>query len=257
MDLAPIPLETGPDRVTPKVLGILNILFALGLMGCNLCYNFYGLVPSLLSSVTTLPQREAIEERAKATRDLEAVKDDERRAQDDEKKAELARRRKTLEARLAIPPPPPVENSAWRSPVLFAHFAADFVTGELVNVLMLIAGIGLLRLARWGRTMAVWVAALKIARLALLGLSMALLVAPIVTRGTAELEARDPAKPAPAATPQEAWQLGAAAAGWGIGLFLGGSIYPGLTIWMLGRPRVRAAFDEPKGGDAPGEPPGE
>jgi hypothetical protein len=256
MDFAPIPLETGPDRVTPKVFGILNIIFALGLMVCNLCYSFYGLLPSFMNAATDLPRREAIEEREEARQQLEQLKADERRVKDEEQKAEIARKRKPLETRLAAPPPPAVEHSAWKEPRYFIHFAADFITGELLNVLMLIAGIGLLRLSRWGRTLAIWVAWLKIARLALLGLSMALLVAPVVTRGTTEWEVQDQPQapgPKPAVTPQVAWQLGAAATAWGVGLFLAGSIYPVLMIVMLGRRRVHDAFDEPK---HPIEPPG-
>lgn len=258
MDFAPIPLETGPDRVTPKVFGTLNIIFGLGLMACNLCYGFYGLIPAFMNTITDLPRREAIEQREEARQELEQLKADERRVKDEEQKAEIARKRKPLEARLAAPPPPTVEHSAWKEPRYFIHFAADFITGELLNVLMLIAGIGLVRLARWGRTLAIWVAWFKIARLALLGLSMGLLVAPIVARGTAEMEAAAEAPgPKPAPNPEVAWWLGATAAGWGIGLFLGGSIYPAVLIAMLGRPRVRAAFDEQGFADKPVGPLGE
>src|SRR5262249_60773405 len=60
------------------------------------------------------------------------------------------------------------------------YFCADFVTGPVLNLLMLAAGIGLTQLRVWARTLALWVAVLKLVRLVVLTASFVVVVVPLV-----------------------------------------------------------------------------
>lgn len=71
-------------------------------------------------------------------------------------------------------------------PWLARYLWADVVTGPVLNLLMVVSGVGLLLSKAWGRTLAVGVAALKILRLVGLSALLAFAVIPHMRRTAAE-----------------------------------------------------------------------
>ncbi len=245
MGVAPIDAKVVPDRVTVKTLGILNVVFALGLLGSGLCINMCALVYPWLSTVMKVKVDQ--DARAEASRKASVQRLDEQiqKASGPEKE-KLRKEREEL----AEPPSDPQAEIAktfadprLRDARLVGQFAMDLLTGIFVNLLMLISGVGLLYYKAWGRYLAIAVAWLKIVRLLILMGAAFFILAPFlgtaVTQIETEAAAGDP--PAIAAASQD----GAAVAGmvrtYAAGVLLVGVIYPAVTIGMLRRPSAKAA----------------
>src|SRR5262249_43401668 len=132
-------------------------------------------------------------------------------------------------------------------------YLVDVVTGMILNVLLLISGIGLVRLKEWGRVTGLWVAAIKIARLVVIYSINIVVIVPIMTKQFADMfeDIARAAPPgprgagAPAMTevgPAMGTMMTAAA----IGIMIVGSIYPAIVLWLLSRPGVKAACTNPR-----------
>jgi hypothetical protein len=67
-------------------------------------------------------------------------------------------------------------------PWLSRYLWADFLSGTLLNVLLIVAGVGLVRLKQWGRRLGIWVAALKLVRLVALCALLTAIVVPALSR---------------------------------------------------------------------------
>ena len=191
--------------------------------------------------------QERVKEAATRQADIARLRQEEGDAKDEDARNELKARRESLEAEAAEAPVkgPELGGRQFQDPRYLGFFLADLASGLLLNLLMLIAGIGLVFLKGWGRAMAVFVAWSKIVRLLLLALLMTAVVAPYVTTAfaamTAEARANNPQAAAGAPGPEAATSIGIAmTAGFWV-LFALGVIYPGLEIWFLTRPPVRAA----------------
>lgn len=224
-----------------KTLGTLNIVFGVGLMlCCTTCDAYLVAIPSLMSLVER--QQQAVQEQLQARRDAEiqALRVQEEKAETAEEKAKARADRIATES-LPLPNPPMamVDVSAYGldDPRVRIHYAVEGVTCLLVNMLLLISGIGLLRLKNWGRRMAIQVAVLKIVRLALLAASLLLIVQPITNAKLAQAGARKPD-----AEQVEAMKNLQSFTSILLIPYLGvGSVYPGVLICLLTRPGARAA----------------
>jgi len=125
----------------------------------------------------------------------------------------------------------------------------ELASGILLNVLMIIAGAGLLALAEWARRMAIGVAWLKIAKwVAVVVVTMGLVI-PVTTEKMqkmfTKIEAQTKTKTGrgPNVFPMGglAQFTAVMSAVTSVGMALVASIYPALTIWFMTRPRARAA----------------
>ncbi|MDB5353216.1 MAG: hypothetical protein JWN86_4463 [Planctomycetota bacterium] len=235
------------DPRTPKTMGILNIIFALVLMACGLCLGVYSLLLPMVGIAAESQQRleaELVQKRNVAVAKLQEA---ENAATEGTKKAELKARREDLQVEEAGPVArrPMLADRRLRDPRFLGHFLLDMTSGLLLNVMMLVSGVGLIFLKGWGRSLAVFVAWSKIVRLLAIALSMTFVVAPFATTAIAEVLAEAKAanpNPAPGDLgPEFATTVGMVLTSACWVLFLLGSIYPGLTIWLLGRPSVREA----------------
>lgn len=244
-----------PDYQTPKTFGILNVVFSILLMPCGLCLGFYAMLPPLMSLANEQIDRREAEQAAQRKVQVAAMIEEEKAAASDEVREGLKAKRAALEAKPIRDPDRPVflSDPRLRDPVYIGHFAADLASGLVLNLIMLISGVGLIYLKGWGRSLAVAVSWLKIARLFALALSATLFVAPFLARVVSAIEADSiAADPKLAGTKAEMGPfvgLSLTAAAWA--LFVFGSIYPVLTIYFLGRPSVRQACrpKRPDGGD--------
>jgi hypothetical protein len=248
MDQLVIPTPQGP-----KTIGILNIVFGSILLLCIPCAGAYMAVLANLGSIMEA-QTQAMQSRLKAVQQ-QALADLARRegeAKTEPEKAQIRSERQAVLSRPAPPAAPKMDflTGAMKDPRVIGHYAVDFGSGMILNVLMLAAGIGLVRLREWGRRMGTWVAGLKIARLLALTASVILVVIPTTTRimrrDFAEIErqvAQGGAAPAPAAAnaAELARAVGTMSTVYAVGMLVLGSIYPAITLAVLTRPGARAA----------------
>jgi hypothetical protein len=130
--------------------------------------------------------------------------------------------------------------AAFTNPWVVGHAIVDVITGVAINVAMIAAGVGLRRLRRWGRTLALWVAGLKIVRLLALQIFTLLVTGPIMAGawGPAEVPVGTEAE----ATMKAMQTLNEfAMAGQVVLTIIVGSIYPIVCLWLLRREAVKMA----------------
>jgi hypothetical protein len=129
---------------------------------------------------------------------------------------------------------------------------SEVIAGMILNVLMAISGVGLLRLAEWGRRLAINVSWLKIVRWAAMIVVTLVLILPITVQKAQKMtdsiqaqiqaQAKASGRPAPA-MPFMNMGMFMSIAGAVAMVFIAliSSIYPALSIWYLTRPPARAA----------------
>lgn len=271
-----------PGHVLPKpgllkTIGVLNIVFGAIMLLCIPCFAGY---VGLLANMGPLLQAQQQEIQKRVDEQMKRRLDDlakrEATAQNEEQKEQIRIERDNLKS---APGPPQTPNidfmfGSFREPRVLAHYIGDWSTAMIMNVLMLAAGIGLVKMRSWGRTLGIWVAGIKIVRhFILCGFSL-MVVIPITSRSLidgmgaldkveqaeAGLNAADAAKKGlpPPPPPQQGGKEAAQAiitmsTFWSIFMLIGGSIYPIVTLVILTRPAAKAACDASEKAANPGE----
>jgi hypothetical protein len=250
-----------PNVRIPKVLGILNIVFASGILLCGLCSGFYYMMlPGLMKASATM-QETAIkhfEEEQKA--DLKKLDEADQAAKSDEEKAAIEKQRIEVRSRpkpnFGLNDP---SSLGLDDPKLMKYMWADLLTSLVLNLMMLIAGIALVNRKPSGITLGLWTAGLKIIRLILIYSLFAIVVVPTLARtlgkvAVAATQAQVTGRPMPpnvdmaffVRTYTIMYTVVA------VGMIVFGSIYPLVSLWLLSRPGARAACS---GAKLPGEGP--
>jgi hypothetical protein len=246
-DAAPMPPGVEPKPTTAKVIGILNIIFASLLLLCGLCAGFYVLIFSSMGPLLA-GQQPQLQRQWEA-----AMQDGIRKLEDQEKAARAEQEKKRIQDQIKI-----LKETKFKAPDfskllgdqrIWGYYLVDVVTGLILNVLMLIAGIGLVALSEWARKLGIWVAGLKILRLVGLYGVYILVIVPIQTDQFVAFikeveEAMPPAARGPgvkAITPQQMAGFGALLTGYAIAIAVAGVIYPIIALCLLTRPGVKAA----------------
>ena len=238
-----------PDPQTPKTFGVLNLVFSLGLLASSLCYGFYAMLPPLASYANEYLASIEATELARKQGEIEDLKRSEDAAVTEVDRAEFRRQREAVEARPKSTPerPFPWADDRLRDPRYLGYFLVDLASGMLLNLALLVSGVGLVYAKEWGRRLAIAVAWLKIARLLGLALSFSIVVAPVVSSTIeamdAEAAAADPG--AGPASPELGPFLAVGFSAFFWVVFLVGSIYPALILWFLNRESVREACRAP------------
>jgi uncharacterized protein YbjQ (UPF0145 family) len=142
-----------------------------------------------------------------------------------------------------------------KDPTIMGFSYLQMVTGIILSVILLISGIGLIRLLPWGRSLAVAWAGLQIVQIVLLtGISLAY-VQPIQAANQEKMLAKMEADAkAPGAPPvmaesiklNRAMSSSGATAIMAVGTAVVGMIYPVIVLILLSRPGARAALQGPK-----------
>ena len=256
-----------PNPSLPKTIGTLNILFGCLLMLCGL-----GCLSTTLPALTKAhgirldpeeTQRVVDQMRIQMLTELRKAEDE---AKDGAEKERFRTRIRELEAK-----PMKVKDQidfaqvnagfAWLSRYLWV----DVFTGPILNILMVIAGIGLVRLTAWGRSLGIAVALLKTLRLIALAVLLTVYVIPSMTKGMSNLIKTEIGEAVftKAMDDQRAKQGGQAPPGiqdpkelvplittfwngYAILFTSFGAIYPVITLVVLTRPGARAACASPK-----------
>jgi hypothetical protein len=240
-------LENQPTSA-PHTLGILNIVFSIILLLCIACYGTQIIAQGMLGSTfgANQPQfQQAIEQERQ--KQLDRLDESIENADTDEKADQLRAQRDALE-KTPLPKLPDMSNMVgMKEPGVFATYLFDCLSGFLLNVLMLISGVGLLKYQSWARKMAIWVAGLKVIRLMILCALGAAILAPAVSNGFGEFIHQTVQMNPQGAPPQDMkveqlktayyWMIIV----WGVLVLVFGSIYPIISLWKLSQANVIAA----------------
>ncbi|SIO64731.1 hypothetical protein SAMN05444166_7385 [Singulisphaera sp. GP187] len=239
-----------PNPRIPKVLGILNIVFASALMICGLCsIGYYSSIPFFSKTMMKLQKDLQTKQDADRKAVLDGFEQEEKDATTDEEKAVVDAKRKQYEAQPQPPRPPQMdlevmglEGSAIRN-----YVWAEFLSGLALNLLLLTAGIGLVMRRPWGIKLGLGVALLKIVRLVMVYGYATLAIVPKLAVGMTKFQLQAMAQqPGGQKLPPGfgdtltkgmlVWFTSCAVA-----MIVVGSIYPLVSLWLLSRPSARAA----------------
>lgn len=250
---APPPPATGVVRT----FGYLNVIFGGLLFFCGPCpgiFLIFGL-PYLQTFQSSVGER--IEKQKES--ELRALDEQEKRAETEDEKLRIrAERRRVASQPVPVMTTLDVNQFGLGDRRVRSHYLLEAATCLVVNLLLIFAGVGLLRRQAWGRPMSMAAGIIKIARLFALLLSYVLIVQPAMRPGLTEM-LRPPPADANATTPEarEAELIGEVDAVQTlnrvlyIAIFLGGAIYPALLIAFLSRRSARAALVPPPGPPEP------
>lgn len=170
-----------PQPAIPKTLGILNVIFAVLLILFGLCI---GGVTLLAPAFTQIAQKAQEDQKAQTeaqkVKQLKTLEDRAKDATTDEEKATIAKEREAV----ANSPAPVVPNFAQgteilKDPRVLGFTVAQVVSGLVLHIVLLVAGVGLIRLTPWGRTLGRWWAGLQVVQLLILAAINFSLIVPI------------------------------------------------------------------------------
>jgi hypothetical protein len=255
--MGPSPSEkafVAPNHRIPRVIGILNIVFAANLMVCGLCSGFYvALMPRYLKAVEAM-QANAQPGTAVPAKDASATPG----GPAGPKGPMVQPVQNTI-----VMNGPELQSMGFTDPRLRAFCWVESLSGIALNLIMLAAGIGLVSRRRWAPGLGVATAGAKVVRLVALYSFFALAIVPDFARAQARIFLEVIQK-------QQAQQGGTMPAAFtfemltktnmimytvpAVGMILFGSIYPLVSIWLLTRPGVRAACADRKAPTEPDEP---
>jgi hypothetical protein len=245
-----------PNPRIPKVLGILDIVFASGLLLVGLCMGaMTAMQPYLNKALTDVQKKAEAQAEAKRQADLKAIEEQEKDAETEGEKLSLKADREAIEARpkAAVPPTFDFNKLRMSDPKLTAYGWVDVSSALLLNVLMLVGGIGLVRRKTWGLSLSIGTFVAKIARLVLLYAYFALVIVPPLAQTMGKLisemmmsQQQAMGRPAPAgmgsSTLVQVYYISYTV--FAVAMIVFGSIYPAIALWLLTRPGARAACDE-------------
>ncbi|MDR3635259.1 MAG: hypothetical protein P4L84_15755 [Isosphaeraceae bacterium] len=193
MGQAETPRNATPNPSLPKTIGMLNMAFGFVLLLCGAgCLRGTTAIMSGNPRLQLDPGLTKEAAREMRRNFVEELRQREEKVTGESEKARLRKERERIEAR-----PETVEDRVDFTRVnrgtqrLAVYLWIDVLTGPLLNLLMLIAGVGLVRLKTWGLRLGIWVAALKAARLLALGLFLVAFVLPAISQGVDEFADTD------------------------------------------------------------------
>jgi hypothetical protein len=242
-----------PNPQICRSFGLMNIIFGgiMLLVGAYYVAMFF-LTPVINRYVQVQVQTQRAAENTKIEAKLAELKEKEKTAKDEDEKKALADERAQVELSRDLAGDLMGDMNTWnmyKDKRVAIYFWLEVTAGIVLNVLMIIAGAGLLALRDWARRMGVWVASLKIVRwVAMTAVTLVLIVPimlektrPIFTKVEAQIAAKAGPRPAPFSMSGLAQFTAIMSAVMTVVSAVVASVYPALSIWYLTRPRARAA----------------
>jgi ABC-type multidrug transport system fused ATPase/permease subunit len=253
MESQPKPQWVVPNPQVPRTFGLLNIIFGVIMLLVGAGYAvWFVMAPSFTKAMQEGMEKQQASVKAAYDAKIADLKRREAAAKTEEEKLTLKSERETQEA---VPPPDMSafgDLTGWNmfsDPRLAIYSISEVGAGILLNILMIVAGAGLLGLTNWGRRLALGVAWLKILRWAAMIVVTLVLILPITTermqQAFAKMEAQQARAAGGAAVRMPMTEIARISAMTGaVFAVIGGlvaTIYPALTLWFLTRPRAVAA----------------
>jgi hypothetical protein len=248
-----------PNPGPPKVIGILNIVFAAILLLYGLCQTVSILAMPMFANMMRVQQKkleasQIAQGKAGIDAQIAELEEQAKKAQTEDEKKIYEVRIEELKARPIRPFVPNTTAGFDVAENMGVFTWADNITGILVNIPMLIAGIGLVRLKEWARTLSLATFAVKIVLLVVFCIWAVVAIVPEMTRvvnkqfdqAGAQLQAQSSGNPRAAAQGQKMLKgigmaMGVMYTAMYIGMYGGAMIYPVIGLVVLTRPRAKAA----------------
>ncbi len=236
LDSEMAPIAVAADTTTPRVFGILNILFSL----LGACVAAYALAMAVFMPVMAKSMEEVrISVQESTATETKTLEEKETAATTEEEKADIRSEIEELQSESNDEIANPF--AAMTDPKVSFYGMVDGSTGLFFNLLMFISGIGLLVRKEWARKLAIWTAGLKIIRLIGLETVNMLFIIPIKTKHTQAMYEQMDLGGQGVATTEMAGMQGVMFTAWAVVVLVVGCIYPALTWWFLSRPGVKVA----------------
>jgi hypothetical protein len=242
-----------PNPQIPRTFGILNIVFGILLILFSV-YNLVMLVvgPKIQTAVMSSLNETRASQKAVRDAKIAELKKKEAAAKTKEEKEPITEEREALE-KSGEPDVSAIMGQAMgitQNKTYIAYTYGESISGIILNVLMIISGVGLLRMSQWACTLALGVAWLKILRWILIVIVTLVVIVPMTTEVTQkmfqEIDKQAKAKGGGAGNPFPMASLAQfqaiASAVVSVMSALVAVIYPSLTLWFLTRPATRAAL---------------
>ncbi len=227
----------------PQTIGILNIIFGALLLMCGLCSGVSQFASSAFLGPLMQAQQQQLQAQLQAQQDrmIQQLKDQEANAPDEATRQQIAQERQRLEQQPLQQAPDFTalmgigQSMAW-------YTWLSLGTSVPLNILLIIAGAGLLRRQEWGRKLCLWTAGSKVVRLLIdQGLWIFVVVPDLAqTIGDAMTKMMPPNAQGPPPGAMTGVYLVVYSVQ-GVLTILFGSIYPLISLYLLSRPRVREA----------------
>jgi hypothetical protein len=244
-----------PSERTARTIGIFNVLFATEILVCVLCISTSLIVtPYYTQFVKSVTQKVEEDARKRSQSELDQLEKDLKKAKTDAQK-------ETIESKMqqVLNRPKPnipfmdAETLGLGDLKMRVWSISDTVSALILNVMMLISGVGLLGVRTWSRGLAVWTAGLKILRLVLVWSFWCIVIVPQISVKVAQMvgqmfQQQAQAQAGGAGLPGTEFLVRAYSITYtvvGIGMMVFGAIYPAVVIWFLTRPNVKAVFRKP------------
>lgn len=253
-----------PKPGIPKTLGILNVIFGVLMILYGLCtVGILIAAPALMGFAEKTVKEVQTKAEAQQKAQLKVFEDREKAATTEEEKKAIQQER---DATIASTPPVVQMNlggatDVINDPVMMGFSYVQMGTGVILSAILLVAGIGLIRLTPWGRSLSIAWAGLQLVQLVIITAVSVFYLQPLqrpkneqmLTKMEADAKAPN-APPGAAESAKMARMMSSPAVANAtiVGYLLLGSIYPIVTLVLLNRPGARAAVlgQKPEG---PGE----
>jgi hypothetical protein len=236
-----------PTPRRAKLVGTLNIIFA----SLILIYILFQIAmlfftPALMQMSSDVMKQTQAKVDQQRKDEMAALKKEAADAKTAEEKKLVEERLSTLEKAPQVTMPDMSKvTDMMKNPAYQAYQWGDMISGLVLNVAMLVSGIGLVQLREWGRQFGLWTFGLKIVRLCVLGMTLIVVVIPITTKMSSDMLAgiaQSGAGGPPAALMSNMAKIqGALATAQAVLGVVFGSIWPVIGIVLLSRPGTRAA----------------
>ncbi len=247
-----------PPTSAHRVIGILNLIFGGLMLLCGACTaaNFVlqaAMAPMTESMQKSMQQSMNAQMKVEHEKKLADLQEQVQAATDEDERARLETEIEELEQEKPAEMPEIDMMAAYRNPQIIGFMWTDMCSAVVLNILLAVAsGIGLLAAKAWARKLALWTAAIKIVRLiGVYGYAIAVVVpiyskimSDMMEKFTTALPRRPGTPPMPPMGQMFGTFYGVAMSAGAILMIVVGSIYPIVVLWVLSRPKVKAACGE-------------
>jgi hypothetical protein len=245
---------------TARTMGTLSVIYGSLMVLMGLCTGSVLLaLPALGRVMEGVQEREVARQEERRKGAISVLDEELAKATTEEEKAAIRVRKREVQDAPARPLTVNVGDfSMFRDRRIQLYSAGQMSTMLVLNILLIIAGIGLVRRREWGRRLALGASGVKVLALLLFSLVYAMGVAPIMGQltmrdmgglmrggatapGVEKVDAIDPAEVA--RREQLASQISLSNTLTNSLMTLGGLVFPVASLVLLSRPKVRQALE--------------